>query len=765
MARILDRAQRAFRRVSRVLSPLLGYDRALYVLWAAVCTLLSARTFYGYMLKQTSGEWSAPLDDVFIHFDYARSTAEGHPFEWATGNGYSSGNTSLSYPFVLALGYLFGFHGERLMIWAAIVAAVSVFGVLLAARGFFLRNAARASTALGGATGAWMRIASFLLPPLFLAIGSLDWSLWSGMEVAFFLGTWACGLVAFFDLDAAENAQRARRAWLLGLAGAGIVFTRPEGAGTVAAFGLVAAWPLLLRHGWRGWKPIAGLLLRAGLPAVFILVVQTVANRYFTGEYSANGAIVKLAANNPFLTRTEKINDYVFNLNYAIFRNLEYHFTDLPAIGFLLPTLGLATLAFRETRRYGVLIWLQIALWLGLTAFNGQVRWQNERYTMPAVAWLLIAAALGASALVRRRTKPSALFMIVAGALAVQTIGIATRAANTNPEFRFAWVLALLGGIALAALFSLWPLRVACVAAALFFFQVHQEPNYRGQKWFFGRASRNIRDQHLVAGRWLAHLKPRRVLVGDAGALIYASQRPGLDIIGLGGYHALPFARAGVHGLPATLELIERMPATERPDVLAIYPTWWGVLPTWFSSEVLARFPVEGNVICGGYEDVIYRADWHLLGTGNRPRHAATNLRDEIDVADLVSETEHRYVFPSPAGGWTDMKILSDPADTRLDLFDGGRRISGGNSERFVLRHLTPGKAATLIVRSAPDATSHVLVRAAGADVAALDFTPSEGWVETAVEIPADKVTEELSFEFANTGSGDFVDYHVWIAQ
>ena len=79
------------------------FDRPLFLLWAALCTLSSARMFYGYMLKQTEGEWSAPLDDVFIHFDYARATALGHPFEWTIGNGYSSGNTSLTYPFVLAI--------------------------------------------------------------------------------------------------------------------------------------------------------------------------------------------------------------------------------------------------------------------------------------------------------------------------------------------------------------------------------------------------------------------------------------------------------------------------------------------------------------------------------------------------------------------------------------------------------------------------------------------------------------------------------------
>jgi len=61
-------------------------DPLLFVVWTALHTLLSARAFYGYMLKQTGGEWSAPLDDVFIHLDYARATALGHPFEWTIGN-------------------------------------------------------------------------------------------------------------------------------------------------------------------------------------------------------------------------------------------------------------------------------------------------------------------------------------------------------------------------------------------------------------------------------------------------------------------------------------------------------------------------------------------------------------------------------------------------------------------------------------------------------------------------------------------------------
>ncbi|HEY2514776.1 MAG TPA: hypothetical protein VGI39_28115, partial [Polyangiaceae bacterium] len=235
-------------------------DPTLYALWAAACTIVSARAFYVYLLKQTGGEWSAPLDDVFIHFDFARSTARGHPFEWIDGNGYSSGNTSLSYPFVLALGYVAGFRDLNLMVWAAIVAAASVFATLLAARRLFFDGKKP------GPADEPARILSFLLPPMLLGVGALDWSFWSGMEVAFFLAVWAVTLVLFYDLVHAEVPRKRRRwAWALGVSSAMLVVTRPEAATTVAIFGVAAVLPRLRRQ---GAGTTIGELLRVGVPSL-----------------------------------------------------------------------------------------------------------------------------------------------------------------------------------------------------------------------------------------------------------------------------------------------------------------------------------------------------------------------------------------------------------------------------------------------------------------------------------------------------------------
>src|SRR5690606_2319874 len=103
-----------------------------------------------------------------------------------------------------------------------------------------------------------------------------------------------------------------------------------------------------------------------------------------------------------------------------------------------------------------------------------------------------------------------------------------------------------------------------------------------------------------------------------AGAIPYVSDLPALDIIGLGGLAGYPFARATRMGVPAALELLERMPAEQRPDVMAIYPGWWRDLPLWFGNP-LFEVPVWGNVICGGRSKVVYLADWQMLAGSAKP--------------------------------------------------------------------------------------------------------------------------------------------------
>jgi hypothetical protein len=723
----------------------------LYPLWAAAWVLTSARSFYRSMLDQTGGEWSAPLDDVYIHFDYARSIAEGYPLQWLSGQGISTGNTSLTYPFVLAFGQLLGFRGDALLLFAAWLACMCVFGLMLVGRRLMRAcfiNQQRANAY------AWV------VPPIMLSLGVLNWSLWSGMEVAFFLAIWALAIAV---------SLHAQNTWTLGACCILLVATRPEALSVVAAFALFPARSASL------WARA-----RILLPPLVFLFMQAGFNRVTTGEWTQNGALVKLALYNPYYSVLDKLDDYAFNLSFSYFWNVEVHFGDLPLYGYAIVALALFALAAKETRSIAAMLLCSVVLWGLIVALNGQVRWQNQRYTTPAVAWLLLTASLGLVAMLRTRTR----WHMVLGGLAVLTIvhgvGTALRPFGELPSIRVNSLTAI--GIAACCALLLrwvWARRsIAVVLLAMHF--LHQAPKLREQRWFFGRACRNIRDQQVTLGRWLGELnlggdshghteqaKPR-VLVGDAGAILYQSQWSGLDMIGLGGLYGLPFARAYQQGLGASIELIERLQPEQRPQLLAIFPSWWEHLPLWFGKPALRSFPAEGNVICGDYAHVVYQADWHLLGTGETLRRLpdrTLEVRDAVDIGDLVSEREHGYTW-DPRGhiGASVMRIL--PADGK-DMWDGGREVKAGRSESFVLGNLLANSAASLVLRTIPDGDAHVRVFVDDVLVEKAQVFPvpdgEARFLELPIRIPS--VQKSVRVRIENDGPQTFTDFHVYIAQ
>ncbi len=697
-------------------------EYGLYALFASLTILYVAQLFFGalrlqlgYAQSYASGElltptgiWSAPLDDVFIHFDFARATARGYPFQWSEGNGYSSGGTSLLYPFVLALGYWIGFRSLSLMLWASLVACVSCLGFLIGVRRLF------------SGLPKWT---AWLAPPAFLCVGALDWSLFSGMEVALFLGLWGAALVAWDDLmRAPELYPTATKAWpgaaRLGICGALLVATRPESALIVALFGCSAAYSVLKRQG-RASGLVA--LVWCGVPAFCVLLGQAITNKILTGDSTAAGALVKLEMHHPHLSRQQVWDAWVFHTKYQVLRITHYHLSEQPGWGWILWGLGALALVPQRTRKYALLLWLSAASWVLVVALNGQVRWQNERYTMPALAWLLMLAALGLGGL----------------------LSIVPARASRGVKLHL-----------LQAAFGI-------LAATLFI--LNQLPRFREQVWFFARASRNIRDQHLTAGSLLKQLRPRRVLVGDAGALTYRSDLPGLDIIGLGGYHDLPFARASQWGVPAALELIERMPVEDRPNAMAIYPSWWGTLPLWFG-DALAHIPVRGNVICGGADKVIYKANWQSFDGSSQPLDltADESVSDELDLADLVSEKQHRFAVEG-ALGFVTMKLLPNPNDPDRDLWDAGRIVPQGTETAFVLSG-EPRRSGRLVVRAAQATRSVLEVFAGGVSLGKITLEPSDGWREVSIQVPPASLGPEVDFRLKQL-EGERILYHVWLVQ
>ena len=165
------RAARASIAASLARAPLLrnGLAGRGFVMWAMVVTSAVACAFWIPAFRAMgSAAWPVPLDDVYIHYGFARSLALGHPSTWIPGNGYSSGGTSLLYPPLLAPGWILGLRGGWLGAWAAAIAVVAVVDLGCSLR---IVSGRRSPLALA-------------VPVVLLAVPVLEWTLWSGMEVA-----------------------------------------------------------------------------------------------------------------------------------------------------------------------------------------------------------------------------------------------------------------------------------------------------------------------------------------------------------------------------------------------------------------------------------------------------------------------------------------------------------------------------------------------------------------------------------------------------
>lgn len=701
-------------------------EPALYVVVAGACTLVAANAFFearGTNLAWADAarralapdsverslapvRWSAPLDDVFIHFDFARSWAKLHPFEWTPNGGYSSGATSWLYPLVLAAGVLMGFDGQRLGIWADVIACVSVFGLLLGLRALFENLS---------------RLTSYLAPLFVLAMGVLGWSLWSGMELALFLGIWGGATHAFFELRSSANRSDAlAAARKLGIWGLLMVATRPEAVVCVVVFFLTAAWSGL---GYVRERLSRSSLLWLTGPALVLEGTRLALNRLLTGSFADAGALVKFETLHPFLDSREIALRWLDNLKFELVRITSYHAADSTAWGSLIWILAMLGLVQPKTRRNAALLLAQAFAWMVVVAQSEYVRYQNDRYTMAPLAWLTVAAALGVAGLLDRALRPPT--------------------AATVPR---------------------WLMATASATATLLFLQ-HQLPRLHQQIWLFGRACKNIAEQQIRVGQLLAaqHPRARRVLLSDAGAIPYFSQIPAVDAIGLGGTRGLPFAAALRLGVGATVELIEHLRPEQRPDIFALYPSWWGLLPVWFG-QPYREVVISGNVICGAANKVIYTARWHGLRRHALPSslRSGEGVIDELDFGDVLSEQEHSYRLSSPHAGYVVSRILPDPNSSDRDLFDAGRLVYPGVHNRFVLRSIRPRQSLTLVVRLASLDPIEFAVYADGVRVGSLGVQGSDGWQESRIDIEAGRVRSNMVLDLVATRAGGAL-YHLWV--
>lgn len=648
----------------------------------AVATFWLARVTTRTILAK-AGEPAVPLDDAYIHFQYARSLAEGRFFAFMPGDGYTSGATSLLWPAMLAPFYLLGLR-DTSIIWAAWFWGW-LFLALLAVE---VKRLAAPLTGEMGAVGAAAAT---------LAFGGYTWFAASGMEVSPLAYTLA--LAARLGSTWAERPDQrtaSLRNKMLAVAVLGPL-VRPEGmvASALVLAVLALAPPpggatLTDRLKGRAWALAA--LLGPAIPPVI--------NRLLTGHFSTTTTQVKWLGLNPYYggpnfwasTRSNLDTFFTYLLD-----GREWSAIFIPAGSFPVAMGALAAIPYAglRTRRWArAALVLGLAIGMALPTTYLSFLWNRLRYLWPfAFAWCIGLACLARAA--------------------------ADLAATVRP--RFAAAGAVLAGVAAGMLGHHLPWTMDDLA----------------------QSASAIHRQQVHLGRWAREHLPQgsRIGVNDTGAIAYFSGHRVFDVVGLTTPQEARYWVAGAGSRYEHYERLHRQNPSLLPTHFIVYPHWMACDP--ILGRELTRATVTDQSILGGATMIAHEARYDRLHSGDRPDvPVAGRLVDELDVSDLESEEEHGYDVALGGGTDADNLVRSTVTDLGTERYDAGR--SKRTRDRFRLK--TPAGAATLVARWGSFSGADLTVQVDGRPAAHVEVEPG-GWSEHEINLPGTggQVTVEVT--------------------
>jgi hypothetical protein len=696
---------------SRTSAPLVALGKRLlpYAPVALATLCLAVYAVRGILAK--CGHPAVPLDDAFIHLQYAKRLAQGHFFSFSEGDSYSSGATSLVWPALLAPLYLAGLR-DLLLIWGA-----WFFGFL--ALGALTVETYRLSLPLAGGA------ASLGAGAMVLCFGGYVWCAASGMEVVLLAWVLAYALRQCVEWGEAPEKRTAQRRRVLLLVSLVAPLVRPEGMlasmlvfATLAAFSgeeakssgeeaksVQASSPALAFLAKRRWAPLA---------LVGPMVVPLL-NLCLTGRMASSTTQVKWLPGNPYYGHGQALASLVGD-NARIFFDVlldgrEWSAVYIPsgarpfALAALVAIPAIGWLRGRALRA-GLVFAMALAILIPCTYLT--FLWNRLRYLWPfAFAWFIGFACLSRC--------------------------IAELLGAIRPRFRV----------------------VGSVASGLFAGALASHLSWTLDD-LSGSASA-IDRQQVALGRWADATLDReaRIGVNDTGAIGYLSNRKTFDVVGL----TTPGeARYWVAGAGSRFEHYERL-FRSSPERL---PTHFIVYPHWMAcdavlGEELHDETVTDQTILGGTTMTAYLARYDLLGSGDGPSDPPRGAPiDELDVADLESEAAHHYQLGS----------TRETDDQALSLELGDRTIADGarvrrTVDRFDL-HGKQGNGATLVARLTADAPADIEVRANDSVLGTLHASPAI-WTEEKVEIPRNLCGDPVAISLVALHGGLFGSAHYWL--
>ena len=502
--------------------------------------------FLGWEQK-VAGRWGFPLDDTWIHMQFARNLFAGQGFAFNPGEPISASSAPL-WTVTLSLLYF--------LPWDVVLSAKALGALLLWASGLLTILLARSV----GLEARWALLGGLtvVLTPRLL------WGSLSGMEVTFYAALATGGV--WLHLHSWRRAPSLAGTALLALAS----LARPE---------CLILFPLAVLDRWRStrnlkqlahlyWKHV--LLFGALLAPMVLFSYRTIGlplpNTFYAkvGTYGLIEAILNFDAAQmakaillyPVLQAREL-------LQFSVENNL---------LLTCLAPLGVLEMVRVKHGRHSRGSWLVPLILLGFPIARGMLApfkgptFQHGRYAAYLVPLLTVAGLVGLRAAARMMT--------------------------SNLEFSSLqrlrrWGRPLVWGIVL------WNLLVLDLKYAR----------------TYARNVDDINDVHVEMGRWLAQHIPARALVAthDIGAIGYFSGRRVLDTTGLITPAVLDYLHRGIRADAAVLQFLQR----RRPDYLVVLPNWYPHLAAqrqYF--QPVHEVAAAAGTIVGGRRFVAYRTIW-----------------------------------------------------------------------------------------------------------------------------------------------------------
>lgn len=593
----------------------------------------------------TGGQPLLPLDDAFIHLNYARSIADAQPYRYNPEDSPTSGATSLIYPYLLAPAVALAGARPLNAVWWALLLGGSAFATAGVGVGLLAR-------ALGAREGWGIAMLAFM------ATGLFGWHAASGMETMW--------VAAFSLLAVLAVAVRANR--LGALAGALCALLRPEGA-ILAVLTSAALWLsavnsppptrgirlLPRRFQWRGE------LLLILLPLLAI-AVQPAINWAFTGSWGSTGGSAK-----------SLFGVVPFDVGYVAGRMAENFgriwsglflgsaADSILSVGAFLAVVGWVVV-LRRDRLTALVIVLWALLLTGAIATLDTAFWHFRRYQVPLFAVVYPLAGVG-------------LFVVFRFLAVGRRLGRLVRPA-------------VVAAVVIGALLSLvvyWDAYVTNIRA------VAEQPL---------QLARNLA---AYPDRGVT------VAVHDVGVMRYLGGLRTLDLVGLTTAGAASWWRQGPGAVGEYLDAHRPTLIAAYGEGHGVGLGYLAQTDLYAEKLAEYTVAVgENNVALAAAVQGLYRPDYATADGSARmalgetvavPLLSGARLVDEVDVADLDSERAHGYAWHNTgylrgfATEWHQFVLAGCPACLSMD---GARRLTGGETFAFSAE---PGQDALLITR------------------------------------------------------------------